>query len=123
MNKILLLKLARLLDRVPEEKFSMNDWAVSAQPVRKEPRCATAACALGWATTIPECKLELVASCFGSYGATVRRTDQHELEDTNAAILTFGITAAIAERLFMTGMLMTARQKAAEIRRVVRSAR
>lgn len=64
MNKRRLLKLAALLDVVPADKFYMGSWAITSAPIGKEPTCATKACALGWATTIPEFKklgLRLVA--------------------------------------------------------------
>jgi len=43
-----LLRLADLLDTVPPEHFDLGVWLAGDGPP-----CKTAACAVGWATTIP----------------------------------------------------------------------
>lgn len=44
MNSKRLLKLASLLEKKPEGKFSLKDW-------RKDNSCGTTACAVGWAAS------------------------------------------------------------------------
>ncbi len=45
-----LLVLAEFLEtKVPRDKFNLGDWATSLD----SNECGTAACAVGWATTIP----------------------------------------------------------------------
>lgn len=119
MNRRRLLLLADLLDRVPPDKFNMSTWASSHLPVmRRRPRCASAACALGWATTIPEFGLELVANV-GSCTGTVRCIDNHSASELYAACRTFGINYRTADKLFMEGFAMTPKGKARQIRRLV----
>lgn len=55
-HKRRLLRLAKLLDTVPRERFSMSGW--SNGPITKKRPCGTTACAAGWATTIPEFRME-----------------------------------------------------------------
>ena len=54
-----LQQLAKLLRRVPPSKFDMGHW-VHGLPPDMDPAleeiCGTAACALGWATTLPFAK-------------------------------------------------------------------
>ena len=49
-----LLKLADLLDALPDERFQFHHW-VDEDTYKGKPdlSCGTTACALGWATTIP----------------------------------------------------------------------
>lgn len=46
-----LLRLADFLDALPEDRFSFDVWASYDWT---DSQCGTSACALGWATTIPE---------------------------------------------------------------------
>lgn len=59
MNVDRLLKLADFLESVPPERFNLRRWAdVGFSP----DNCGTAACAIGWATTIfPELRLSSTA--------------------------------------------------------------
>ena len=57
-HKNRLLKLADLLDTVPETKFNLKEWVLDKQlgiseDVNKIKECGYAGCAVGWATTIP----------------------------------------------------------------------
>lgn len=54
MNAERLLKLADFLDTVPPERFEYAVWASEATTDLRAPGCGTKACALGWATAIPE---------------------------------------------------------------------
>lgn len=118
MNKRRLLKLARLLDRVPPWKFNMGEWGVASGPVTFEPRCASQACALGWATVIPEFGLELVAPD-GCRLAKVRCIDNHRIHGIDAARRVFGVNYTQASRLFINGWGASPKAKAAEIRAMV----
>lgn len=46
--------LARKLDTVPEVRFNYRRWVGSDWRGKPDLSCGTTACALGWATTIPE---------------------------------------------------------------------
>jgi hypothetical protein len=47
-----LLKLANLLDTLPEERFCYEQWVGSDWEGKSNLSCGTTACAFGWATTI-----------------------------------------------------------------------
>jgi hypothetical protein len=49
-----LLKLASLLWKLPKRRFHYGDWVGSRWAGKPDLSCGTTACALGWATTIPE---------------------------------------------------------------------
>lgn len=49
-----LLMLADFLDNLPEERFDYSHWAGDNWGGKSDLSCGTTACALGWATTIPE---------------------------------------------------------------------
>lgn len=59
MNRARLALLAARLETVPEEFFSMTEWAkltggeIFDKGIRK-PECGTRACAAGWACSVPE---------------------------------------------------------------------
>lgn len=117
MKKKLLLKLAALLDVVPDDKFDMHWWGFGDARMGTEPLCSSSACALGWATIIPECKragLQLVAAPGDAY-AHIRLGDEI---NSNAAATLFGITYGQAIDLFESGR-STPKLKAAQIRRMV----
>jgi hypothetical protein len=54
MNKERLLKLADFLDALPPERFNYGSWVGDDWKGMQDLSCGTTACALGWATTIPE---------------------------------------------------------------------
>lgn len=119
MNKENLLKLADLLDRVPPKKFDMYSYGTASGPVERA-RCATACCALGWATAIPEFGLELRASR-GRYEADVYDKAKDEFYDGAGGVL--GLTQRQADTLFRAGWDMTPKEKAARIREMVETGR
>jgi len=49
-----LLKLAGFLDELPHKNFTFNSWVGFGFNGKLDLSCGTTACALGWATTIPE---------------------------------------------------------------------
>lgn len=49
-----LLLLASFLETLPEERFDYNHWVGKDWGGKSDLSCQTTACALGWATTIPE---------------------------------------------------------------------
>lgn len=118
MNKERLLKLAALLDTVPDDKFDMGAWGTSARPIAKTPRCVTAACALGWATAIPEFHAEGL-QLFAYPGETQAFVEYQAHLDEEAGARFFGLTSAETCRLFLSGFDMTAKEKAEEIRELV----
>ena len=119
MKKGRLLKLAALLERVPARKFDMDVWGESKKPAYSEPQCATKACALGWATAIPEfhrAGLHLVAACHGCTSAEVLYRDN----GLNPGAEFFGLSEDEEHFLFYAGA-ETPKAKAREIREFVRT--
>jgi hypothetical protein len=117
LNKRKMLKWAAFLDQVPRKNFDMSNWGVGDAPVFDQPTCATRACALGWATAIPEFNragLYLRAN-FGSYGGCVY---YRGVSGDDAAREFFGLTVSQAERLCYTGS-DDPKAKARQIRRMV----
>jgi hypothetical protein len=49
-----LLRLADFLDNLPAGRFDYNHWVGSDWQGDPDLSCGTTACAMGWATTIPE---------------------------------------------------------------------
>ncbi len=90
-----LLALARLLRRVPVEKFDMGVWVDKQKRGAKKPllSCGTVCCLGGWATNVhPE--LELVA---GAVYCT--RTNKH---GANAVADAFGLDTSTAFSLVLS---------------------
>jgi hypothetical protein len=119
VNKRRLLKLAALLDRVPDEKFDMGTWGTSGRLIKNAPQCATKACALGWATAIPEfykAGLELRAYA----GARHANVYFNGRENVSAGAQFFDIEWSDADDLFMGGC-EGPKEKAAEIRALVQA--
>lgn len=54
-----LAKLSALLKTVPPERFYYGSWVGDDWAGRQDLSCGTTACALGWATQIPEFNLSL----------------------------------------------------------------
>lgn len=120
MKKGRLLKLAALLDTVPRRRFDMGTWGVASKVIKDKPVCATRACALGWATAIPEFKragLQLVQDYEGSTGADVYFKDRI---GSDAGRVFFGLTDEQADWLFHDGA-EDPKGKAAEIREMVKA--
>lgn len=119
MKKSRLLKLAALLETVDPKNFDMGTWGRAKRSAKKSPQCCTRACALGWATAIPEfhaAGLRLVAEEFAPKYGVVRFGD---LEDFDAAEAFFGIDSQQSNYLFCLGSDKPA-EKAKEIRALVR---
>jgi hypothetical protein len=49
-----LLKLAAFLEKLPTERFNYQFWVGKDWEGKADLSCGTTACALGWATTMPE---------------------------------------------------------------------
>lgn len=49
-----LLKLADFLEKLPKERFNFSSWVGDDWEGAKDLSCGTTACALGWATAMPE---------------------------------------------------------------------
>lgn len=118
MNKERLLKLAALLDVVPPHQFEMSNFATSVQPMENKPICASAACVLGWATTIPEFGLELVMRR-GQRSALVREVGTLVADEYAAARNAFGLEDDDVSTLFFRGFRMSPKDKAEQIRALV----
>lgn len=126
MNIARLEATAALLDKVPENKFDMGHWGVikGRQEMAHKPMCASSACVLGWACTIPE----IAAAGLGLYAeegetvATVQlRNNRGKVthSGSSAGAVVFGISEHDANRLFTQGRSMTAKEKAQQIRHYI----
>ena len=65
-----LTTLAKFLRTVPEKKFDLTSWRDSHRTTDDElrdPTCNTAACAVGWACSLPEFKAEGLGFKGGPY--------------------------------------------------------
>jgi hypothetical protein len=89
----LLEKLCVLLEGLPPEKFSYATWAEGGVDLHA---CGTTACALGWATTIPECGLRLDRNEYGY----ICVTDGGKDSTVHAAARAFGLSIDEAGCLF-----------------------
>jgi hypothetical protein len=142
-----LLTLADFLDTVPEEQFCFAMWVDDNYNGRPLRGCGTTACAMGWATQIPEFQalgLALVDLARpyrpNMFEPAILGTDKAGMATiTNrglaAARFLFGLTHAQACRLFMPhddeydddenslSEEATAKQVAEHIRRFVREER
>jgi len=89
-----LLVLAAFLDELPPERFDYTKWVGRDWGGAEDLSCGTVACALGWATTIPEFRelgLRLKLGANGSSGAVT-------LGDSEYA--SYGTSIAAAQELF-----------------------
>lgn len=105
LNK--LLDLFENFDEKVDGKFDISIWAQELD--RNKPKCGTAACALGWATTIPSFRkagFRLVKDdsfSHGRYHVNLKwRPAYKDIEDMpfTAAAYFFGITTKDAEEAF-----------------------
>lgn len=108
MNKERLLKLASFLDTLPPERFDIQHWVRYDWGGKPDLSCGTSACALGWATTIPEFReagLRLRQTTWGFVGVWcpgVEETDSHHHSmSQEAAQVFFGLAKKEADRIFM----------------------
>lgn len=130
MRKDRLLKLAEVLDQVPNENFRMEWWLTDLRGRKpsfknlERPNgentpvtCGTAACALGWACFIPEFK-EAGLKFTGERDYQPRPSfEGYQWEKAGREF--FDLTQGQAFDLFMNGFEMTAKEKAAQIREMV----
>lgn len=119
MKKQKLLKLAELLDRVPPEQFDMGVIAT------RDPgtRCASTACALGWATTIFD-DLRLAPVVSKATGEVME--DSAEVvhaptgkQSVDAACEAFGLDRCDVWALFYDDWFAEPHEIASKIRRLV----
>jgi hypothetical protein len=123
MNKKRLLKLADLLEKVPPKNFNMDVYADAPEEATDRPICATSACALGWATTIPEFGLDLVQSA-GMF-VLVREIATGDYESAmwyGVSRRAFDLSVDEAKAIFYSDWNATPKQKAKQIRRMVATA-
>jgi hypothetical protein len=104
MSYLTVEKLSRLAwyleNKVPPENFDMNYWARVISKRSRLGDCGTVACALGWATTIPEFKSEGLRLC--NLGKIKHVTFCSEI-DYYAAQRFFGITIYQSNFIFSPG--------------------
>lgn len=115
-----LLKLAQFLKTVPAERFNMGVWVGDDWKGDPDLSCGTSACALGWATVIPEFRrlgLRLVKPR-GFWGGTVR-LGRRRLDALRVAGEVFAIDIDGASQLFGGGGGQTPKTKAREIEQFV----
>ena len=120
-----LLKLAAFLEtKVPRKQFDMKDRLSTKPEDLKDPQCKTAACAMGWATTIPEFKK--LGLKFTEQKNQYEETEYHVTFGKDAdygmksAEQLFGISDDEAWQLFNSqGYAETPKQVAKRLRRFV----
>jgi hypothetical protein len=113
MNTDRLLKLADFLDKLPPERFDIYDWVGSDFRGDVDLSCGTTACAIGWATTIPEFRqlglsLNIQANCYSHRIIATPVLDLGggiTLHGFDAAGHLFDITREDAYYLFDTGQV------------------
>lgn len=88
MNAKRLLKLAEFLERLPRKRFNYATWVGDDWEGKPNLSCGTAACALGWATTIPSLRRAgLRLDRGGVFGSIGYVTLARATKATRAAVL------------------------------------
>ena len=98
-----LLKLADFLDALPPKRFHYNHWVGDDWGGAADFSCGTTACALGWATTMPEFR-ELglrMGRCGCTPNCKVPSVQLGNLSDLGAAQDLFGLENEEARFLFI----------------------
>lgn len=103
-----LLKLAAYLRTVPPRRFNYNRWVGDDWEGAPDLSCGTTACALGWATVMPEFRrlgLKMKEDEGGGYVVLGDDTNVWTDPDPsiNAAVQVFGLTEDEALLLFTPG--------------------
>jgi len=121
-----LLGLVALLRKLPPEKFNYNTWVGVDWKGKQDLSCGTTACALGWATTMPQLR-RLGLRLSKDFSVMLLNKTYDPID---AACEVFGLTYSEAEFLFVPGQYTkwgtspednaTAKQVAAHIERFVR---
>lgn len=94
-----LLKLADFLETLPRKRFDYDTWVGNDWKGAPDLSCGTTACALGWATTMPELRAEgLHLSGTPTYGWVTHEPTGATGED--AAMEVFGLDYDEAVYLF-----------------------
>jgi hypothetical protein len=118
-----LLKLAKFLRTVKPERFDMGTWVGGDWDGKPDLSCGTRACAMGWATTIPEFRalgLRLGRRGTSAEGLPVFPVLKGERGSTWAtcAEKIFGLNQGEASYLFIPGWGDTPNTPKAEARRI-----
>lgn len=122
-----LLKLADLLEKLPQERFDMKYWVGNGWKGKPDLSCGTTACALGWATTVPSLRkagLKLATTpshrfsrvCIREPNATVDSFD----DSLASGAKIFGITLYESSQLFMDVSIKSPKAMAKLIRKFVK---
>lgn len=102
-----LLKLAEFLRTVPRKRFDYRTWVGDDWKGAQDLSCGTTACALGWATTMPEFRRLGLRLFKSSYSNTGYVGMDGEAEDTidpsGAAEQIFGLDSTAVGYLFAPG--------------------
>jgi hypothetical protein len=118
-----LLKLADFLEtKVPRKRFNMTDWSSVAD--FSAAQCDTAACAFGWATTIPSFRRAGLSSRNSVFGPSIVPSF-NGLEGSDAAEEFFGLGSLAVDNLFYGHSYEkppTPKQVAKRIRKLVKDA-
>lgn len=102
-----LLRLAKFLRRLAPRRFNFAQWIDrNSWKGKADLSCGTSACAVGWATTIPQfrrlgLRFRVRDTIWGSRGDLVLIRNKHVIENSVAAIVrrVFG-PEAVRSRLF-----------------------
>lgn len=122
-----LLKLADFLKKLPVKRFDYTSWVGVDWEGAPDLSCGTTACALGWATTIPEFRrlgLRLKRkSPWGGFPALVASRGGPTSQAARAVEKIFGLDQSAFRFLFMPAPFerrATPREVAKKIRQFVR---
>ncbi len=108
-----LLRLADFIETLPEGRFKFSYWVGATWQGAEDLSCGTTACAIGWATTMPEFRelgLRLFRNRDFAYPALIGHSlDGSNVEEWRATVealhFIFGIDEDAAEYLFVPGAI------------------
>lgn len=105
-----LLVLAEFLEKLPPERFDYGTWVGRNWAGAKDLSCGTRACALGWATTIPEFQeagLCLIRDAYGDGVVRFNRGEPNRYQSSlDAGAAMFGLNEDESAFLFYPGEVL-----------------
>lgn len=106
MNTDRLLRLAAFLETLPPERFNYGQWVGDDWAGKPDLSCGTAACALGWAMSLPDMGVPPAKRYLTSSGrakAVWEYDDGTDREPLDVAQVAFDLVRHDAKFLFIPG--------------------
>lgn len=128
MNTERLLRLAAFLEELPPKRFDFDSWVGATWQGKADLSCGTTACAIGWASTMPDMGIPASKAYFERVGVRPLWFDEdgYETSPLAYAVTAFNISRKEADFLFIPRgdspgphANATAKEIAAHIRRFV----